>query len=247
MIDLDFTGQTALVTGASRGIGHRIATDLARCGATLVVTSTTTDDGPTLVKEFGAGSLHMAVDFTDWEGTRDFLKRVRELTALHVCVNNAGATRHGPFDEATETDWDITHEVDLKAPYFVSQAAADVMKRDSYGRIVNISSIWGHMTMAERSIYTAAKFGLRGMSLGHAVELARFNVLVNVVSPGFTLTDMVRRNYAEAHLQELEARVPMGRLGTVEDVSSPVLFLASRLNTYITGQSLVVDGGYSIC
>jgi 3-oxoacyl-[acyl-carrier protein] reductase len=120
------------------------------------------------------------------------------------------------------------------------------MKRSGYGRIVNIASIWAHITMAERALYTAAKFGLRGMTMSYAMELARDNILVNVVAPGFTLTDMVRRNYSKAQIAAVEARIPMGRLGAVEEVSRAVLFLASDLNTYITGQSLVVDGGYTI-
>ncbi len=243
---LDFRGKTALVTGASRGIGHRIATDLAACGAKLIVTSTTPEPGAELVQEFGPDTQHVAVDFADRASTSDFLVFVRALPDLHVCINNAGATRHGPLEEASEEDWDLTNDVNLKAPFFVSQAAAEVMKRGGYGRIVNVASIWAHITMAGRSIYTATKFGLRGLTLSYALELARANVLVNVVSPGFTLTDMVQRNYSKEQLAELESSIPMGRLGTVDDISRAVLFLTSDLNSYITGQSLVVDGGYSI-
>lgn len=245
-MNLDFRGKTALVTGASRGIGHRIATDLAACGAKLIVTSTTPDPKARLVQELGPDTRHVAVDFADGASTSDFLAFVRTLPELHVCVNNAGATRHGPLEDASEEDWDLTADVNLKAPFFVSQAAAEVMQRGGYGRIVNITSIWAHMTMAGRSIYTATKFGLRGLTLSFALELARANVLVNVVAPGFTLTDMVRRNYSKEQLAELESRIPVGRLATVEDISRAVLFLASDLNSYITGQSLVVDGGYGI-
>ncbi len=243
---LDFTGKTALVTGASRGIGHQVARDLAECGARLIVTSTHASDAGALVRALGSDVRHIAVDFARSESRRQFLVELRSLPVLHVCINNAGATRHGPSELATEEDWDTTHDVNLKAPFFVSQAVAEVMKRGDYGRIVNISSIWGHISMAGRSVYAASKFGLRGMSVTYALELARFNVLVNVVSPGFTLTDMVRQNYSEEHLREIAARIPVGRLGNVEDVSRAVLFLASDLNSYITGKSLVVDGGYTV-
>ena len=245
-MNLDFRGKTALVTGASRGIGHRIATDLAACGAKLIVTSTSPEPSAKLVEELGPDTQHVAVDFGNRASTSDFLAFVRALSELHVCVNNAGATRHGPLEEASEEDWDVTTDVNLKAPFFVSQAAAEVMRRGRYGRIVNVSSIWAHRTMAGRSVYTATKFGLRGLTLSFALELARANVLVNVVAPGFTLTDMVRRNYSKEQLAELESRIPVGRLATVEDISRAVLFLASDLNSYITGQSLVVDGGYGI-
>jgi NAD(P)-dependent dehydrogenase (short-subunit alcohol dehydrogenase family) len=243
---LDYSNKTALVTGGSRGIGRRIASDLLSCGAEVIVTSTRAEDGDSMVQELGGNVRHMQVDFADPDSTRGFLQQLRALPALHVCVNNAGTTRHGPAADATENDWDVTNDVNLKAPYFVSQAAADVMKRGKYGRIVNIASIWAHVTMSGRSVYAATKFGLRGVTITHAVEWGRYNVLVNVVSPGFTLTDMVRKNYTEEHLRELEGRIPVGRLADVQDISNAVLFLASDRNAYITGQSLVVDGGYSV-
>ena len=242
---VDFSGRTALVTGASRGIGHRIALDLSGAGARLLVTSTRADDAPRLCDDFGEGTRHFAVDFTDVGQTGEFLQEIRLLAELHVVINNAGTTRHGPFRGASVDDWDVTNDVNLKAPFFVTQAAAEVMVRQEYGRIVNISSIWGHITMEERAVYTATKFGLRGMSISHAVELARYNVLVNVVSPGFTLTDMVRKNYSQETLDTLRTQIPAGRLAETTDISSAVLFLASDLNSYITGQTLVVDGGYS--
>lgn len=243
---IDFSGRIALVTGASRGIGRRIAEDLSRAGATLIVTSTDPADADELIAALGDGTRHLAVDFLDRGQTEAFFQRVRALDALDVLINNAGLTRHGPFETATADNWDATHDVDLKAPYFLTQAAASVMTRRRYGRVVNISSIWGHITMQDRSIYTAAKFGLRGMSISHAVELAPHNVLVNVVSPGFTMTDMVRKNYTTEKLDALSRMVPLLRLAEPGDISSAVLFLASELNTYITGQCLVVDGGYSV-
>lgn len=180
-------------------------------------------------------------------GEHGSLSRETEVASSTACrVNNAGLTRHGPLENVTEEAWDATNDVNLKAPFFVSQAAAEIMKRDGYGRIVNVSSIWGHVTMAERSIYTATKHGLRGLSISYALELARFNVLVNVVSPGFTLTNMVRKNDSEQQLEEVASRIPVGRLATAEDISRAILFLASDLNSYITGQALLVDGGYSI-
>jgi NAD(P)-dependent dehydrogenase (short-subunit alcohol dehydrogenase family) len=243
---LDFTGQTALVTGASRGIGRQIALDLAAGGANLIVTSTTAAGASTALEGLGDSARHVVVDFSDPTSCGAFLDFVRGLDALHVCVNNAGTTRHGPSERATEADWTLTNDVNLKAPYFVCQAAAEVMKRTAYGRIVNIASIWGHITMQDRSIYTATKHGLRGLTISYAAELGPFNILVNVVSPGFTLTDMVRKNYTPEHLASLEKRIPMRRLASVEDVSRAVVFLSSSMNSYITGQNIVVDGGYSV-
>ena len=242
----DFSNQVVLVTGASRGIGERIAADFAACGAELIVTSTKATDREALVERFGVPTCFHAVDFTDDASTAVFLDHVRSLARLDVCVNNAGTSRHRAIADASLDDWEVTNRVNLKAPFFVTQAAADVMTRRRYGRIVQIASIWAHASMARRSIYTATKFGLRGIGMGVAVDLAPFNILVNTVSPGFTLTDMVRQNYSQDERDALAARIPLARLAEPADISPAVLFLASSVNTYITGQSLLVDGGFSI-
>jgi 3-oxoacyl-[acyl-carrier protein] reductase len=243
---MDFTGKRALVTGGSRGIGLQVARDLVDAGASVIITSTREADADRLTDTLGSDAEHVAVDFSDPESTKTILDYVRELPELHVCVNNAAVAEHGPYDTTTEAYWHRAVDVNLKAPYFTTSIAADHMKRQRYGRIVNISSIWGHISRQGRTVYATTKFGIRGMSVTFALELASSNVLVNVVSPGFTLTDMARRNYTEEELSDLRGRVPMGRLAETEDVSRAVLFLASDLNSYITGQSLIVDGGFSV-
>ena len=243
---IDFAGRTVLVTGASRGIGKQVARDMCACGADMIVTSTRESEADKLVDELGSGVKHFAVDFSDAGSTERFLEDLRSLGKLDVCINNAGIARHGPISRATSEDWDQTNDVNLKAPFFVAQAAAELMKSGGYGRIVNVGSIWSHITKADRSVYTATKFGLRGLTMSFALELAGDGILVNMVAPGATMTDMVRENYSEQQLQSMADEIPLGRLGTTGDVSSAILFLASDLNTYVTGQSLVVDGGYSV-
>ena len=242
-MNIDFEGQTVLVTGASRGIGRQIAEDFKEAGATLIVTSTKGRDS---TSHWSADVRHLAADFSDPQSTKAFIEEVRALERLDVCVNNAGLSRHGTLQDATEEDWWMTNEVNLKAPFFLMQAAADVMKRASYGRMVGISSVWGHVSMPERTIYAATKFGIRGLTVSAAVELAPFGILVNDVAPGFTLTDMVLGNYSDAQRAAMAAKVPLGRLAEPKEIASSVLFLASRQNSYITGQSLVVDGGFCV-
>lgn len=240
----DFSGQNVLVTGASRGIGEQIARDVADAGGTLLVTST--QAAHKLEDRFGAATRHFPVDFRNAADTAGFLAELRAMDRIDVCVNNAGVARHKLMEEATVEDWDDTATVNVKVPYLITQAVAEPMKRHQYGRIVNISSVWGHMTKPSRSVYTAAKHGVRGVTVGTAVELAPFNVLVNTVCPGFTRTDMFNKNYTAEEQAHAASRVPQKRLAEPREISTAVLFLASKLNTYITGQSLLVDGGYSI-
>lgn len=243
---LDFTGKTALVTGGSRGIGLQIAKDMVDLGADVIVTSTQSMKPERLVETLGDSARHMAVDFADAGDTSTFLEAIRAFPAVDVLINNAAVAEHGPYDSITDEYWNRAMDVNLKAPFTITRAVASQMKQRRYGRIVNISSIWGHISREGRTVYATTKFGIRGMATTLALELATYNVLVNVVSPGFTLTDMMRANYTDAELDEVRSRVPMGRLASPEDISRAVLFLASDLNSYITGQSLIVDGGFCI-
>jgi 3-oxoacyl-[acyl-carrier protein] reductase len=246
MITLNFKNNIILVTGASRGIGNQIAQDFLNCGAKLIVTATHPSKESTLINQFGKETCFIPVDFSSAESLQKFLKKMGKFEKIDVCVNNAGLARPKPLEETTLADLDIIHDVNLKAPFLVMQAVAKIMKQHHYGRIVNISSIWGHITMSERMTYASTKFGIRGLTISAAAELAKHNILVNAVSPGFTLTDMLKKSFSPEKLQALAKSVPLGRLADTSEISKLVLFLASSLNTYITGQSIVIDGGYSI-
>uniref|UniRef100_A0A450W9L7 3-oxoacyl-[acyl-carrier protein] reductase n=1 Tax=Candidatus Kentrum sp. LFY TaxID=2126342 RepID=A0A450W9L7_9GAMM len=246
MITLDFRDNIALVTGASHGIGKQIAMDLLNGGARLIATAVHPWEESAIIDRFGKETCFIPVDFSSLESTREFLEKIGEFEKIDICINNAGISRPGPLEETTMEDWNVIHDVNLKAPFLVMQAVVGAMKRHHYGRIVNIASIWAHITMTERMTYTSTKFGLRGLTISAATELAEDNILVNAVSPGFTLTDMVKKNFSTAKREALEKAIPLGRLAEPVEISRLVSFLASSINTYITGQSIVIDGGYSI-
>lgn len=245
---IDFRGKTVLITGATRGIGKQLADDCARLGADLILTGTKQDEVRRLnelrnTDAEGSGKYY-CVDFTNIENVESFLMELGKLGKIDVCINNAGINRINYIDETRMEDWDDIVSVNLKAPFMIIRSISGNMKKNGYGRIVNISSIFGVVSREKRSIYTMSKFGLAGLTVSASIELASYGVLVNTVSPGFVLTDLTRNILSEAEIQELTARIPARRMGTPEDISRAVLFLASDLNSYITGQNVIVDGGY---
>lgn len=246
-MNIDFEGQTALVTGATRGIGARIANDLEERGASVVGTGTAPDQISKLNDRAAAEDRDrrwLCADFSDDESLDSFLEELRDLDRVDVCINNAGINRTAPIQDTDVDDFEDLLSVNLRAPFRIVRALGGKMKQQGYGRIVNIGSIFGVISRAERSMYSTTKFGIRGLTVGASNDLAPHGVLVNTVSPGFVLTDLTRKVLSQQQMDELEEEVPAGRLAEPEDISRTVLFLASEENSYITGQNIVADGGY---
>lgn len=241
----DSHARVILVTGATRGIGAAIATHFAGTGAEVLATGTDEAAVRRLNATGGRGVRYITADFTTPEALRSFCAFVEGLPRLDVCVNNAGINIIKPLDDVTEADFDRLSAIDYRAPYFISQSAARVMRRAAQGRIINIASIWSVITRKGRSQYSAAKTGLVGMTRAMAVELAADGILVNCVSPGFVMTDLTRQSLSETERLALAAQVPLGRMAEPEEIARVVGFLASPENTYVTGQNLVVDGGFT--
>jgi 3-oxoacyl-[acyl-carrier protein] reductase len=245
---IDFQGQTVLITGATRGMGKQFADDLAKLGANLVLTGTDKDRIETLNQEAKRdGQLtrkYYAVDFTNSESTKSFIEAIEAYKKIDVCINNAGINRINFIDETLIEDWKEILAVNLEAPFIITRAVSKLMKENRYGRIINIASIFGVISKAKRSIYSATKFGLLGLTTTSAIELAPYNVLVNSVSPGFVLTELTKSILSEEEMKNLARQVPVGRFAGSDEISRVVIFLASSLNTYLTGQNIVVDGGF---
>lgn len=246
---IDFQGQTVLVTGATRGMGKQFADDFAKLGANLILTGTDKDKMEALNREAKhdkkqASRKYYAVDFANAESSKAFIEAIEAYQKIDVCINNAGINRINFIDETLLEDWKDILNVNLEAPFMITRAVSKLMKKNHYGRIINIASIFGVISKAKRSIYTTTKFGLRGLTVSSAIELAPYNVLVNSVSPGFVLTELTKKILSEAEMEELARQVPMGRFAEPDEISRVVLFLASSFNTYLTGQNIVVDGGF---
>lgn len=248
-MQFDFTGQTVLITGSTRGIGQQMASDFNSLGAKLLLTGTNTDQIERLnqeAKELQSSITYYCVDFDDMKSTDEFLEQISQFEKIDVLINNAGINKIDPIEETDPADWDRLMNVNLKAPYLLIRAVAPIMKRNKYGRIVNIASIFSVVSRSKRSIYTATKYGLQGLTVTSSIELSRYGVLVNTVSPGFIDTDLTRRILSDSERKTLEEQIPVGRFATPEEISRVAVFLASPLNTYLAGQNIVVDGAY-IC
>lgn len=243
---LDFSGKTALITGATRGIGKQIADDLVSLGAEVICTGTQADEIERLDQTSSKSQKFFAVNFLDSKSTSEFISFIESINRIDVCINNAGITNVASVDEATEHDWNSVMSVNLKAPFLVTRSVSRLMKSQGFGRIVNISSIWGHISNFGRPIMSASKFGLRGLTVAVANDLASYGILVNDVAPGWTRTELCLKLMKEHQITEISGGIPIGRFAEPEEISRVVLFLSSDLNTYITGQSIVIDGGYTM-
>ena len=238
--------QTALVTGATRGIGKAIALELARAGANVVGTSTT-DAGAAAIsaylRETGARGEGMRLDVTDAASIEPAITGVATHAGeITILINNAGITRDNLLLRMKDDEWDAIMDTNLKSAYRLSKAVLRGMMKARHGRIVNIGSVVGVSGNAGQANYAAAKAALIGFSKSLAQEIGSRNITVNCVAPGFIDTDMTRA-LTDAQRQKLIERIPLGRLGLPEDVAHAVAFLASQEAGYITGATLHVNGG----
>jgi len=236
--------QVALVTGASRGIGRAIAQALAAQGFTVIGTATT-EAGAAAITEALApqGGRGLCLNVTDGAAVEAAVDAIVKADGgLHVLVNNAGITRDTLAMRVKDEDWDAVIDTNLKAVFRCSRAVLRTMMKQRHGRIINITSVVGAAGNPGQANYAAAKAGVAGMTRSLARELGSRNITVNCIAPGFIATDMTAE-LPEAQKAALLGSIPLGRLGTPEEIAHAVAFLASPLAGYITGAELHVNGG----
>jgi len=231
-------GRLAVVTGGTRGIGRAIAERLLADGAAVVAT------GRHAVGEVPKGARYEGVDCEVPEQVEAFSRKLAELKP-DILINNAGFNQNFPFAEIDPALFSRIQQVNVTAPFRFSQTVLAGMRERKWGRIVGISSIFGLISKEHRASYSASKFALDGMMTALAAEVAVDGILVNCVAPGFTETDMTRAALGERGIAELVARVPIRRMAQPEEIAAFTAWLAGPENTYISGQIIAIDGGFT--
>ena len=244
---LRLDGRRALVTGGTRGIGLGAAVVLAEAGAEVTITARTAADIEAAVQALEARGLDArgeALDVTDTQAIAAFLEA---QPPFDILVNSAGGARHAPFLEVTEADYEAVIALNLKATLFMSQGVAGkLVAAGRPGSIIHISSQMGHVGGPRRTVYSASKFAVEGLTKSMAIELGPHNIRVNTIAPTFVETEMTASSLSEPDFRSwVLGKIKLGRLAQVEDIMGPVLLLASDAGAMITGSTVMVDGGWT--
>ena len=232
--------ERALVTGSNRGIGKAIAKKLYARGCYVVGTSTDGSGPEGFVDEW------LKADFSTINGIKRFCDFIEKMNAFDVLVNNAGINIIKSQDKINDHDYDKIENVNLKAPFYISRHVAKKMSNNEGGRIVNISSIWSIISKSHRTLYSTMKAGINGMTRSMSVEWGNRRILINSISPGFVKTELTKNSLSMEEMNNLKNQIPLNRFAETNEIAEVVSFLVSKKNNYITGQNIVVDGGFSI-
>lgn len=238
-----FKGKTAVITGGTRGIGRAICSLLCELGCRVIAT------GKKINRKQRSklkNLTYMSLDLLDQASVEQFIESLSRLRRIDILVNNAGINIIEPLAGLNRQSWEDVIRVNLTGPMLLTKAIAEKMKQTKAGKIVNVSSIWGVVGKEKRAAYASSKTGLIGLTRVTALELARYNILVNSICPGFTMTELTKSSLSSTEMKKLAYDIPVKRFARVEEIAHAAVFLCSDLNTYITGQNIVVDGGFTI-
>ena len=245
----DLSDKTALITGGSKGLGKAMARGLALAGADVFISSRHEDELKTALAAILEGTArqgkYMVADMSQRADVRRLADAAtREFEHIDILINNAGTNIPEAIDEITDENWNAVMEINLNSVMALTRALVPAMKKRRWGRVIHISSIMGLVSAAGRNVYSATKSALIGMTRASALDLGPFGITVNCIAPGPFLTDLPMRLLSDEQKQQFTKMTALGRWGQPEELVGPVLLLASEAGSYITGTTLVIDGGW---
>jgi len=228
----------ALVTGGTRGIGLAVARRLLSDGCDILITGTS--HNPIIPK----GMQYKKLILDNPSSLKKFIIYIKK-EKIDIVINNAGINIISEFSKIKEKDFDRIMKINLNGPFLINQAVIPNMMKNNWGRVINVSSIFGTVSKQFRGSYSMSKFALNGMTLAMSAELSKYGILVNSISPGFIDTDLTRKINTPKEFRDLEKSVPIRRLGSTNEIAAFISWLVSSENSYVTGQNLIIDGGFT--
>lgn len=235
---INYTGYNVLVTGASKGIGKSIVEAYLKLGANVIGTSATKKSQK---KKFKL----IKVNFLIKKDVNNFFQELKKISSIDILINNVGTNKIDNISNVTDEDIDNLIQINLISSLKISREVSKKMIKYKHGKIVNISSIFGVVSKEKRSIYSATKFALNGFTKGLSLDLAKNNIQVNSICPGFVETQLTKKILGSEGIKKIKKEIPLGRLAKMSEISNFVVFLTSKYCNYVTGQNIVIDGGYT--
>ena len=237
---INFKNKVVLITGGSSGIGKQLANKFAHLNAKVICTTTNINKNKNK-KNINFLSLNLNND----SSINKFCNDIRKLRRIDVLINNAGINKIDPINQIKNEDWRKIHNVNIRGPLLLTKEVSKIMIKQKAGKIINISSIFGVVSKEMRSMYSTSKSALIGLTKASALDLAKYNILVNSVSPGFVDTQLTRRILGKKGIRNIVKEIPIKKLAQTKEIADLIIFLSSNYNSYITGQNFVIDGGYT--
>lgn len=237
----NFRNKIVIITGGEGGLGQSICSQFIQLGAKIIVTTT----NKKLINKKTRKKTYIYLDFNDKNSIQKFLNDLKKINKIDILINNAGINKVSPINEVDDKYIDEIYKVNLRGPIIMTKEISKIMIKKRRGKIINISSIFGTVGKNGRSLYSATKFGLVGLTKSTALDLAKYNILVNAISPGVINTGLTKKVLNSIEEKHIKKEIPLNKLGKASDVSYLVCFLCSDFNNYITGQNFIIDGGYT--
>ena len=237
----NFKNKIVLITGGEGGLGKSICSKFMELGAKVIVTTT----NKKLINKKTKKKSYVYLDFNNKNSIQKFSSDLKKINKIDILINNAGINMVSPINEVDEKYLDEIYKVNLRGPIIMTKQISKIMIKKRKGKIINISSIFGTVGKSGRSLYSSTKFGLVGLTKSASLDLAKYNILVNTISPGVINTGLTKKVLNSVEEKRIKKDIPLKKLGKASDVSCLVCFLCSEFNNYITGQNFIIDGGYT--